>query len=655
MKFPLKISLKFKIAFSFIFLVIIMMATITYIFTIRELNLRVEQMKVRMERLANNIATIRSVETEDWDVYQRYIEIQMRLNPDLVYIAIFDEKGELKVHSLNISWLELGEKQNLSKSEQAKIIYRLDQRQLAPESQRDLESKSVNIMIGDKNSGSVKVGFSLVDLNDEMQKNYNRNIELAILFILLAIIIAYTISQRIVIPLGRLTKAMLHISQGNLNQELTISSHDEIGEMAKTFNFMTKGLSEKELIEKLSRELGFTIELKKIANLMTERITNALSSRQGFLFLKNKDKFETFYLISTYPQSSFSETPLLCPEPMCQYLQTLRNPILLSDLNAYTDFSQLHQNIKIFPNALLMPILINEEVIGIFLIDPKDEDQQFLESEKNFLVTLIQQGGLAIENALLYEKLTTQEQIKRELEIASAVQMSLLPQQNPKFSGLDIDGICLPATEIGGDYYDYFVIDDHTIGIAIADVAGKGASAAFYMAVIKGIMLSLTSVFTSPKQLLSELNHKLYGIMDRKVFVTMIYAIIDLQKKTLKFARAGHNALIYQNHNKSKIECLTPAGIGLGLTNNSIFTEKMVEQELNIQEGDFFLFYTDGITEAMNNAREEFGEKRLVDLMMDLNALNAFQVREKIVSAVEAFVQDAARHDDMTMVMVGIK
>jgi serine phosphatase RsbU (regulator of sigma subunit)/HAMP domain-containing protein len=631
-----------------------MMATITYIFTTRELNLRVEQMKVRMERLANNIATIRSVETEDWDVYQRYIDNQIRVNPDLIYIAIFDEKGELKVHSLNISWLDLGEKQNLSKSEQAKIIYRLDQRQLAPESQRDLESKSVNIMIGDKNSGIVKVGFSLVDLNDEMQKNYNRNLELAIFFILLAIIIAYIISQRIVIPLGKLTNAMFHISKGNLNQEISTSSRDEIGEMARTFNFMTKGLSEKELIEKFSRELGFTIELKKIANLMTERITNAVNSRQGFLFLKNKEQSLKFFLISTYPQPALSETPFCCPEPMCQYLQTLRSPIVLSDLSRFTDFSQLHQNVKILPNALLLPILVNKEVIGIFLVNPKDEHGQFLESDKNFLVTLVQQGGLAIENALLYEKLTSQEQLKRELEIARTVQMSLLPQQNPEFSGLDIDGICLPAAEIGGDYYDYFVIDDHTIGIAIADVAGKGASAAFYMAVIKGIMLSLTTVFTSPKELLSELNQKLYQILDRKVFVTMIYAIIDLQKKTLKFARAGHNALIQLHSEKSSIDCLTPSGIGLGLTKNSIFTEKIIEQEFYFDAGDVCLFYTDGITEAMNEAREEFGEKRLVDLVMDTKFLNSAQIREKIVAAIDEFIKGAVRHDDMTMVVVRI-
>ena len=140
---------------------------------------------------------------------------------------------------------------------------------------------------------------------------------------------------------------------------------------------------------------------------------------------------------------------------------------------------------------------------------------------------------MAIENALLLNELTEQERLKRELEIARTVQNSLLPQSNPEISGLDIDGLCIPATEIGGDYFDFFPLDNHTLGIAIADVTGKGTSAAFYMAVVKGIMLSLTPIFSSPQQLLSELNRRLYGTMERKIFVTMIYGIFDIKKNKL--------------------------------------------------------------------------------------------------------------------------
>ena len=300
-----KISLRLKIASLFLLLVIAMMAAVTYIFTIRELNLRVEQVKLRMERLANNIATIRSVETEDWEMYQSYIDNQLKLNPDIVYVAIFNEQNELKAHSLNMDWLDVGSNQTLTKMEEINIVLRLEQRQLAEESQKDLESKSVNIIIGEKNLGTVKVGFSLVELNDEMRANLYRNLELAIIFVILSIIASYFISQKIVKPLGKLTQAMLKISQGDLNQKIHIDSRDEIGKMAETFNFMTRGVQEKELIENFSRELGFTIELEKIAQLITKRLTQALNARQGVLFLREKvyAKNGDIFLLTSKPES----------------------------------------------------------------------------------------------------------------------------------------------------------------------------------------------------------------------------------------------------------------------------------------------------------------------------------------------------------------
>jgi len=648
-----KISLKLKIASLFVFLVIAMMITVTYIFTIGEMNVRVEQVKLRMERLANNIATIRSVETEDWDVYQTYIDNQLKPSPDIVYVAIFDEKDELKVHALNTEWIDLGVQQQLDKYEQANIVRKLDQRQIAEESQKDLESKAVNIIIGEQNLGTVKVGFSLVELNDEMRNNLTRNFQLAIIFIILAIVTSFFMSHRIVTPLGKLTNAMLKISRGDLNQDLRIKSRDEIGEMAKTFNYMAKGLQEKEMIENFSRELGFSIKLEKILSLITKRITLALNTKSSYLFLRGKNQPFNFHLISAYPKSSRVEITLDCSQSLCKYFQTTPNPQPLSNFRNYSEFLDQLKIIKeIRDYSLISPIIIKEVVIGLFLLSAKKREVPYTKGEKKFLSTLIRQGGFAIENALLYEDLTEQERLKRELEIARLVQQKLLPQTKPQIAGLDIDGVCIPAAEIGGDYYDYFLINNHTIGIAIADVTGKGTSAAFYMAVVKGIMLSLTSIFTSPKQLLSELNRRLYGKMDRKIFITMIYAIIDLRKKVLKFARAGHNALIVRNAENSSVECLTPDGIGLGLEQGDLFDSTISEQHIKFQTGDAFIFYTDGISEAMNGQREEFGEERLVDIIVQTNHQSSAFIRERIIDTINTFAQGAPQHDDITMVTV---
>ncbi len=648
-----KISLKLKFALIFTLLVIVMMGAVTYIFTIRELNLRVEQVKLRMEKLAQNIATIRSVETEDWDVYQMYINNQLTLNTDIVYVAIFNEQNELKAHSLNLDWLDVGSNQTLTKLDEISIVLRLEQRQLAEESQKDLESKSVNIIIGEQNLGTVKVGFSLIELNDEMRANLYRNFELAIIFVILSIIASYFISQKIVKPLGKLTQAMLKISQGDLNQEIHIDSRDEIGEMAETFNFMTRGLQEKELIENFSRELGFTIELGKIAQLITKRLIQALNARQGVLFFREKGQASEFNSICSYPEPLKRQVSISRNKSLCQYFLKIRTPFLLADLKSYSKFiTSINIVIDSKNNTLIFPIIINEEVIGLFLLNPKNENVNFTESEILFLNTLIGQAGMAIENALLLNELTEQERLKRELEIARTVQNSLLPQSNPEIAGLDIDGLCIPATEIGGDYFDFFPLDNHTLGIAIADVTGKGTSAAFYMAVVKGIMLSLTPIFSSPQQLLCELNRSLFGTMDRKIFVTMIYGIFDIKKNKLTFARAGDNALIVKNKQNSKVESLTPLGIGLGLEEGIIFDKTISEQEVKFKPGDTFLFYTDGISEAMNLKRQEFGEDRLENIISQTNKQKSSNLREIIINEVNNFVQGAPQHDDITMVTV---
>lgn len=653
MKLPFKISIKIKIALFIVFLVIIMMGTVTYIFTIRELNLRVDQMKLQMERLANNIATIRSVDTEDWQVYQTYIDNQLKVNPDIIYIAVFDENKELKVHALNTDWIDLDDGRLMDHREQANIVWQLDQRQIAVESQQDIESKSVNIIISGQNVGTVNVGFSLVELNDEMRNNLYRNLNLAFIFIALAVVISLFMSQRIIKPLGKLTKAMLKISEGDLQQELHLTSHDEIGEMAKTFNFMTKGLKEKAVIENFSRELGFTIDFQKMSSLIANHITRALNGKKGFLFIRDKKETRTYRLVGSYPESSTSGFTLDFETSVYDMFSSNRNPkSLIEVMPSVKSFEKLSQIAEFSPYALLCPIVIQSGMIGLFLLDGNEKSTPYTEEEVNFLNTLIGQSGFAVENALLLEELTEQERMKHELEIARRVQRNLLPQNNPTLSGLDIDGICIPAAEVGGDYFDYFSINNHTLGIVIADVTSKGTSAAFYMAVVKGMMLSLTSIHSSPKKLLIDLNCQLYGVMDRNMFVTMTYAAVDMKKKNLTFARAGHNALIVRDTKKASVDYLTPSGIGLGLEKGNKFDKTIIDKCVPFKAGDTFVFYTDGISEAMNPDREEFGEERLSDIIARTDHQSAMQIKEDIVQAVHNFANNAPQHDDITMVIL---
>ena len=259
---------------------------------------------------------------------------------------------------------------------------------------------------------------------------------------------------------------------------------------------------------------------------------------------------------------------------------------------------------------------------------------------------------------LLLEK-AEKERLEQELKIARSIQMSLLPQGPLQMPGLSLSGHCEPAREVGGDYYDFLPLEDDRLGILIADVAGKGTSAALYMAELKGLVLSLSRHHVSPRKMLIEANQIISKHLDSRSFITMTYAVVDLRARTITCARAGHCPMVYvpgPDAPSRTPQILTPDGMVLGLQFDlgDTFDRILEEVTLPLGRGDLFVLYTDGISEAMNAQGDCFGDQRLVDLAA-LNAdLKSDDLRACILDDVHAFAGDAAQHDDMTMVLLKI-
>jgi sigma-B regulation protein RsbU (phosphoserine phosphatase) len=247
------------------------------------------------------------------------------------------------------------------------------------------------------------------------------------------------------------------------------------------------------------------------------------------------------------------------------------------------------------------------------------------------------------------------DRLEEELRIARQIQMSLLPAEvAPTVAGLRVAALCLPAAEVGGDYYDLLPLSDTRLGVLVADVSGKGTSAALYMAELKGLVLSLSRIYDSPARLLSEANRILAANMDARSFITMTYAVLDVGTRTMRFARAGHNPAIHLEAGTGKTRILTPPGLGLGLDRGDRFDQILREQEIALCGGDVFLFFTDGLSEAMNGAAELFGEGRLSSILADSASASPEEIRERILEEVRAFAGDAAQADDMTMVILRV-
>jgi len=262
----------------------------------------------------------------------------------------------------------------------------------------------------------------------------------------------------------------------------------------------------------------------------------------------------------------------------------------------------------------------------------------------------------SIENLLLTA--AEKKRMEEELRIARHIQMSLLPRGPLDMPGLGVTALCVPAREVGGDYYDFFPLGRERLGVLIADVAGKGTSAALYMAELKGLVLSLSQIYHSPRQLLIEANRILSENLDSRSFITMTYAVIDVANGTMTYSRAGHTPLIYLPANgNSGAQVLVPNGMVLGLRIDGaaeMFSKLLEEKQISLHTGDIIVFYTDGITEAMNATSELFGESRLSRIVEEHGHLESGELRERILREIEAFVGSADQHDDMTMILIKI-
>ena len=259
----------------------------------------------------------------------------------------------------------------------------------------------------------------------------------------------------------------------------------------------------------------------------------------------------------------------------------------------------------------------------------------------------------------LLRQAAEKKRLEEEMRLAREIQMSLLPRGPLLIPGITISAMCVPAREVGGDYYDILPLPDGRYGLLIADVSGKGMSAALYMAELKGLILSLSQIHESPRDLLIRANHLISNHLDSRSFITMTYAVIDPPAGRMTYARAGHTPLMFlprRNGVAARAQVLTPDGMVLGLRidHGERFEALLVEASLAFGPGDLLVLFTDGISEAMNEHADCFGEPRLVELLEEHADLPFDELRERILREIDAFVGGAAQHDDMTMILLKI-
>ena len=315
-------------------------------------------------------------------------------------------------------------------------------------------------------------------------------------------------------------------------------------------------------------------------------------------------------------------------------------------LNELEKSNELSQPYRI---AAVSPLKSHDDVKGL-LVAVRKGDKKFNEEDKSAIATFSDYASVSIENSRLLEESIEKERLEKELDVAREIQKKILPEKNPEYDELEISSVFIPAFEVGGDYYDFFELSKSKLGFVIADVSGKGISAAFIMAEVKGIFESLAKTFLSPKEILVRANDILKHTLDKRTFVSAAYGVIDLENNQMKLARAGHCPVLLLRDNTA--QPVKPLGIGLGLSDEKHFEENLEELTLKMQENDTIVLYTDGITEAKNENLEDFGEKYFTEILLENNKKSVDEISKKVIKEVSMFSQNQLQYDDITLVIL---
>jgi phosphoserine phosphatase RsbU/P len=352
---------------------------------------------------------------------------------------------------------------------------------------------------------------------------------------------------------------------------------------------------------------------------------------------------------------------------------------------------QESETLKQIRSALILPIATKDQLIGVISLGLRLGDLPFSREDRELLRAVAAQLSFAIENAQLVRHKAEEERMRRELEFASEVQRRLFPQCPPRIAQFEICGVCYPALDVGGDYYDFLELGNGELGIAVADVSGKGISAALLMSVIQASLRA-----QAPKangqltELIASMNRLLCESTGANNYATFFYAQLDWRTRCITYVNAGHNPPILVragaqanslslskvaqamgsvksengaefgrlSRNKAlaapsdeMISHLTTGGPVIGLLENCVYKNSTIE----LSSGDVLVAYTDGLSEARNPEGEELSEERLTQIVVDNADLPADEMRERIIASVRGWQRDAPQHDDMTIVIVKVK
>ncbi|MEX0600374.1 MAG: GAF domain-containing SpoIIE family protein phosphatase [Rhodothermales bacterium] len=409
---------------------------------------------------------------------------------------------------------------------------------------------------------------------------------------------------------------------------------------------LKRAVEELSVLNELAREIGASRDAKEVMGRIVKRSIRALDAEQGVISLVDLEAPDPTRTLVRTSTSSARHAPMRANQQLLGWMFHHRQPILLNDPHDDARFPGTHWDDEV-RSILCVPLLARSDLIGILTVFNKKSDAGFTEEDQRLLTIIAAQSAQVVENARLYEEERALLQVRQDLRVAADIQNRLLPQKAPKVPGYDLAGRSDPAENVGGDYYDFLLRVDGSIGVSVADVSGKGLAASLLMATVQASLRARHEDAPDPAACLETLTRLLYRSTKSGSFVSMVYGIVDPRDHLFRYANAGHNRPLLCDGDGS-VRVLEKAGIALGALEKARYELDQVR----IPEGGVLLLYSDGVSEARNAQREEFGEDRLRDVLATSRGGSASDVLDAITARLAEHVDGVEQHDDTTLLVV---
>jgi sigma-B regulation protein RsbU (phosphoserine phosphatase) len=403
------------------------------------------------------------------------------------------------------------------------------------------------------------------------------------------------------------------------------------------------------LLYRLSHTFNSSLDLDEVLNRVMDEVIAATRAERGFVMLREADEGLVFRVARGMDQETIEEPQFQVSRSVVERVAQEGRAILTSDAQSDDRFS-MRQSVMMLGlrSILCVPLQIKDQILGVVYVDNRLQVGIFTQDHLDLLTAIASSAAIAIENARLYQVAVEKGRMERELQMAREVQASLLPPETPQVPGWEFVARWRPAREVAGDYYDFIPLEGGQLGLVIADVTDKGMASALFMALTRSIVRASVAGASSPVEGIAHANRLICADSTRGMFVTLFYALLDPQAGELTYVNAGHNPPLLCRANQDPLIELTLTGMPLGILADTPFEQRT----LHLIPGDYVLFYTDGVTDAMDRQGQDFGMARLQSVLKAFCGGSAAEVMAALEGAIDDFAGAAVPFDDIAMMAI---